>query len=176
MYNEFFVTFLVTTEKDIDAHTAAEKIAMFLSDNSEYDAIGIYGGTAVKEHTSQKQWMVEINRALGEHSDKLKTMLFSSAAKTKPRPDEYIERGALLAEIHRKPAEAHNERCAQILEAILYAPTVDFVEVLHGQWVNDGDDWFCNRCNRNALCDNKTGEVVLSDICPHCGAVMDENK
>lgn len=40
---------------------------------------------------------------------------------------EYIERNALLKEIHRAPAEAHNERCAQLLEAILYAPTADVV-------------------------------------------------
>lgn len=41
---------------------------------------------------------------------------------------EYIERNALLQEIHRNPAEAHGERCAQILEAILNASNADVVE------------------------------------------------
>lgn len=41
---------------------------------------------------------------------------------------EYIERGALLKDIYNNPAEAHNERCAQLLEAILYAPAADVVE------------------------------------------------
>lgn len=41
---------------------------------------------------------------------------------------EYVERAALLEEVHRNPADAHNERCAQLLEAILYAPTADVVE------------------------------------------------
>ena len=41
---------------------------------------------------------------------------------------EYIERNALLQEINKNRAEAHDERCAQILEAILNASTADVVE------------------------------------------------
>ena len=37
----------------------------------------------------------------------------------------YIDADALLKNINTNPAEALNERCAQILEAILYAPTAD---------------------------------------------------
>ena len=36
-----------------------------------------------------------------------------------------IDADALLKNINTNPAEALNERCAQILEAILYAPTAD---------------------------------------------------
>lgn len=39
----------------------------------------------------------------------------------------YIDADALLREIHRNPAEEHGERCAQILEAILKAPTANVV-------------------------------------------------
>lgn len=42
----------------------------------------------------------------------------------------YIDADTLLNVINRNIAEAHNERCAQILEAILYAPTADVVEVV----------------------------------------------
>ena len=38
---------------------------------------------------------------------------------------EYIDRDKLLKTINENIAEAHNERCAQILEAILNAPTAD---------------------------------------------------
>lgn len=65
--------------------------------------------------------------------------------------------------------------CCVEIEEILNIPAADVVEVRHGEWKNDGKDWFCNRCNHNALCDKMTGEEVLSDICPHCGAKMDEN-
>lgn len=42
---------------------------------------------------------------------------------------EYIDRNALLKTIHENPAEAPNERCAQLLEAILNAPTADVIEL-----------------------------------------------
>lgn len=44
--------------------------------------------------------------------------------------NEYINRNELLKAINANVAEAHNERCAQILEAILNAPTADVVEVV----------------------------------------------
>ena len=39
--------------------------------------------------------------------------------------NEYIDRDRLLKTINENVAESGNERCAQILEAILNAPTVD---------------------------------------------------
>jgi tRNA G26 N,N-dimethylase Trm1 len=41
--------------------------------------------------------------------------------------DEYISRNELLKDVNSNVAEADNERCAQILEAILNAPTADVV-------------------------------------------------
>ena len=49
----------------------------------------------------------------------------------------YIDADALLKNINTNPAEALNERCAQILEAILYAPTVD-VEP-RAEWISVED-------------------------------------
>ena len=44
--------------------------------------------------------------------------------------NEYIDRNELLKNINKKVAEAHNERCSQLLEAILNAPTANVVEVV----------------------------------------------
>ena len=41
--------------------------------------------------------------------------------------DEYISRNELLKAVQSNVAEAHNERCAQLLEVILNAPTADVV-------------------------------------------------
>lgn len=41
--------------------------------------------------------------------------------------DEYISRNELLKAVQSNVAEAHNERCAQLLEAILNVPTADVV-------------------------------------------------
>ena len=41
-----------------------------------------------------------------------------------------------------------------------------------GRWLFDGEDHFCSRCYRSALCDKKTGEEVLTVLCPNCGADM----
>jgi hypothetical protein len=43
---------------------------------------------------------------------------------------EYISRDDLLNVINTNVAEAHNERCCQLLEAILNAPTADVVGVV----------------------------------------------
>lgn len=55
-------------------------------------------------------------------------------------------------------------------------PAADVAPVRRGRWIYDGENHFCNRCNRDALCDRMTGEEVLSNSCPHCGAIMDGGK
>lgn len=84
----------------------------------------------------------------------------------------YIDADALLKNINENVAKAHNERCAQLLEAILYAPTADVVEVRHGEWGFDGLGWTCSECGEYALT-NKSKVQVHSTYCPHCGAKMD---
>ena len=89
---------------------------------------------------------------------------------------EYIERNALLQEANKNCAEAHRERCAQILEAILNASAADVVEVRHGKWIEvddgvqigDGKHLECSECGVWKKDRQK------SNFCPHCGAKMDK--
>ncbi len=66
---------------------------------------------------------------------------------------EYINRDDLLNVINSNVAEKHNERCSQLLEAILNAPLADVVEVVRcGQcknWrINPNNLYggYCKRC------------------------------
>ena len=96
---------------------------------------------------------------------------------------EYIEREALLQDIGEtvlfsvrggvKLPTPEMRGANKVIDRIKSVPTADVVEVRHGRWINDGEDWFCNRCNHNALCDKMTGVQVASAICPNCGAKMD---
>jgi hypothetical protein len=61
-------------------------------------------------------------------------------------------------------------------------PTVDAVEVVHGEWLYDSGSGkcFCSACGEYALSFKKDTlyggdlyEVFLTDYCPHCGAKMD---
>ena len=63
----------------------------------------------------------------------------------------YIDLDALLKSINKNVAEAHNERCAQLLEAISNAPTVDVVEVVR-----------CKDCKHCTL--TEEGEHAHDDI------------
>ena len=94
---------------------------------------------------------------------------------------EYIEREAVLSAITVDGFE-HFSGCLSSSEVSLIEmlrdtvseiPAADVEVVKHGRWVFDGQDHFCDRCNRNALCDKMTGEEVLSVVCPNCGAKMD---
>ena len=113
---------------------------------------------------------------------------------------EYISRDDLLNVINANVAEAHNERCSQLLEAILNAPTADVVECKHGEWIIDTscvERTFyeinykvlitCSICgNRHFLGTqpyrNFTQEDLKKDsyrkyrYCGNCGAKMDGGK
>ena len=77
--------------------------------------------------------------------------------------DDLISRAALL-----EKAWDADTRCGyvQVVDVgdIESAPAIKAEPVVY---------YFCNHCNRNALCDKMTGEEVLSAVCPHCGAKMD---
>lgn len=60
-----------------------------------------------------------------------------------------------------------------VLDSIDAQPTVDAVEVVHGQWVNAaGCRTICNKCGEYPLYDY-FGRLKLSNYCPNCGAKMD---
>lgn len=60
--------------------------------------------------------------------------------------DEYINRNELLNVISTNVAEKHNERCSQLLEAILLAPTADVVEVVR---CKDCKCFILNMCGKS---------------------------
>ena len=82
---------------------------------------------------------------------------------------EYINRNDLLNVINANIAEAHNERCSQLLEAILTAPTVDVAEVKHGEWLKR--DLFGKTICSCSECD--TIGSLMWKRCPVCEAKMD---
>jgi rubrerythrin len=83
--------------------------------------------------------------------------------------DEYISKNDLLDVIGVNIAEAHNERCSQLLEAILNAPSADVTEVRHGEWLKR--DLFGKTIYNCSECDT-IGSPVWKR-CPVCEAKMD---
>ena len=54
------------------------------------------------------------------------------------------------------------------------APTVDAAEVIHGQWVRDGEDVFhCSFCGYADAFPHMDDGVQPHKYCPECGAIMD---
>ena len=87
---------------------------------------------------------------------------------------EYVERNALLAKINENPAEGNGERCAQILEAILEAPTADVEPVKHGHWKHvAGMNSKCSECDRYFPVSEFDKRPFDVNYCPCCGAKMD---
>jgi hypothetical protein len=73
----------------------------------------------------------------------------------------------------------------QVKRAIRDAPTVDAVEVVHGEWLEEhgfdlhnNEYWVhcCSVCEEQALVDVLWREEQLTDYCPHCGAIMNGGK
>ena len=60
-------------------------------------------------------------------------------------------------------------------------PTVDAVEVVHGEWIYENGEWVCSVCKEPALYEvqvygggnYKDCDLVRSSYCPKCGAKMD---
>ena len=95
---------------------------------------------------------------------------------------EYIEREALKKafkekhdsvmqnEMYSKQRKWHEALGYSVTLSVLEnAPTVDVVEVRHGEWkhirFSDGDIWNCSEC--------KTLGDTEWEWCPHCGAKME---
>ena len=52
-----------------------------------------------------------------------------------------------------------------------------YVPERHGKWIKKEEgqySWYeCSYCGKEPLC-NRFGVAVLSDYCPHCGAIMEK--
>ena len=89
--------------------------------------------------------------------------------------EEYISKTQLLKSINTDIAMPHNERCAQLLEAILNAPVEDVVKIENMKWkphyyifnatgekMRDG--WHCSVCGKHSYSRKK--------ICDGCNTTM----
>ena len=82
-----------------------------------------------------------------------------------------IDANALLEQMqYRLP---HNDRIAEIIntcveiarKAVINAPTVDAVEVVHGRWLEGNSRQPCSVCRYRGM--------KSWNYCPNCGAKMD---
>ena len=58
----------------------------------------------------------------------------------------------------------------------------DVTPVKHGEWISVPEMWgvfdiryYCSECGKDAIINNSE-RYVLSDYCPHCGAIMDNKR
>lgn len=63
------------------------------------------------------------------------------------------------------------------------APAVDAVEVVHGRWEQsvEKDEWYghiytCTECEYQCMVDDGTGNEVVPNYCPNCGAKLDGDR
>lgn len=63
----------------------------------------------------------------------------------------------------------------EILAEIEYAPTVDAVEVVHGQWEQQQGLYSCSECGKTCPYDVQADTIMYwtCNYCPSCGAKMD---
>lgn len=78
--------------------------------------------------------------------------------------DEYISKTELLRVINTDIAEAHNERCVQLLNAILYATTADVVpksevDEIVRQWKEEANCW-----QDNYIAELRANEQIKSEV------------
>lgn len=102
-------------------------------------------------------------------------------------PDEYIRRADALYAIQRQRGATRSPAQNRLLDLIgvdiVHAPAADVAEVVHGQWIGEGDGysdgalvcdvWHCSE--RDYIIDDGTDDPArLPKYCAGCGAKMDE--
>ena len=94
-------------------------------------------------------------------------------AKTMPTPATPDGVGDFDHEIH-----IADEAFADAIRIIESIEPADVAPVKYGEWISTPEMWgafdiryYCSECGKDAIINN--GErYVLSDYCPHCGAIM----
>ena len=95
-----------------------------------------------------------------------------------------IDADALMAHLKARSDELMDEKepllsgaCMGAAGFVMQAPTIDAVEVVHGEWIEwdeDNNTWECSNCAElytimeGNIRDNKY------NYCPNCGAKMDK--
>ena len=84
---------------------------------------------------------------------------------------EYIERGALIAAMHKQTEQYH-------LRVAMELPAADVEPVVRGEWKDRCvRDWVCSLCGceiQKVRFYDGYRYTSLPDFCPDCGAVMTE--
>ena len=94
-----------------------------------------------------------------------------------------IDANELLTEVVKAQAmnEDPNKIVAKIIMLITDAPTVDAVEVVHGEWSTIEDDYCgltalkCSECNQEYWFEEEP-PMKIYNYCPNCGAKMDRER
>lgn len=100
---------------------------------------------------------------------------------------EYIERGALIAEIDKNEPSNWTDTEAEIQSILDYRlykgiaisqPAADVTEVRHGEWKIKTDDYdceymMCSCCKEEFYPVDEDTVDATPNYCPNCGAKMD---
>lgn len=117
---------------------------------------------------------------------------------------EFIERGAVSKKIDALEVpvfyadgnldcyqEGFKDALKQVVEILENQPVANVQEIRHGKWIDGNgedagccsDEVFCSQCDYEAPLDSvdyycRGGKIryELTSICPHCGAIMDEEE
>lgn len=97
---------------------------------------------------------------------------------------EYIDRNASLKaidEIFSKTDQKSEEQIGVLKcrAAIREMEAADVAEVVHGEWIDNDDRCYCNRCFEfSCTVTDDTGTIYndLTKFCPNCGAKMKRRK
>jgi len=85
-----------------------------------------------------------------------------------------IDADALLTDIEKTIEESgYVNHESEIMDCVEYAPEVDAVPVVRGEWEYEHGAWACSKCGE----DNPYGidyeTVAFYKYCPNCGAKME---
>ena len=95
---------------------------------------------------------------------------------------EFIDPNDLMQYINENHCYSGLPMAAHIctMELLTYAPRADAVEVVHGQWIKDGESIYCSACGFETssllpyVCDGeKWVPCYANKYCGNCGAKMD---
>ena len=87
---------------------------------------------------------------------------------------DLIDRQALLSSIRQKQANGFptNENLSEYaLSCVVHAPSVDAVEVRHGEWIEEDGIQICSECG-----EEHEWEDFRATYCDNCGALMDGHR
>ena len=83
-----------------------------------------------------------------------------------------IDAHDLWSDIMMLPHNGDMVSSEEVEQAIMDAPTVDAVEVVHGHWCWEGRFKACSKCGSYVEWDETLGANFWK-FCPYCGAKMD---